>query len=175
MQIRRKKNLATSAGTIKDSTKYIRILDPEALGLIDSAADIEVISRGYKWSEGPVYVSDSDYLLFSDVPANRIYKWKEGSGTSLYLEPSGSTGMPSKSKEPGSNGLVIDKNGKLVLCQQGYRQIGRMKTPLNDPKPEFEALLLHTRVKSLIVPTMPYMRQTAICILPIRHMDCRTD
>ena len=67
-----KKDLATTAGTIKDSTRYIRILDPEALGLIDSAADIEVISRGYKWSEGPVYVSDSDYLLFSDVPANRI-------------------------------------------------------------------------------------------------------
>ncbi len=135
-----KKELATPGGPLKDSVKYIRILDPEALGFIDSAAVIEIISKGYKWSEGPLYISDSDWLLFSDVPANRIYKWKEGSGTSLYLEPSGSTGAPSRSREPGSNGLVIDKNGKLVLCQQGYRQIGRMKTPLNDPKPAFEVI-----------------------------------
>ena len=86
-----KKETAAPAGPIKDSVKYIRILDPEASGFIDSTAVIEVISHGFKWSEGPVYISDSDYLLFSDVPANRIYKWKEGSGTSLYLEPSGST------------------------------------------------------------------------------------
>src|SRR5258708_8007306 len=135
-----KQDTASAAAPAKDSSRYIRIMDNEALGLIDSAADIEIISRGYKWSEGPVYISDSDYLLFSDVPANKIYKWKEGSGTSLYLEPSGYAGTVPRSKEPGSNGLVIDKNGKLVLCQQGNRQIGRMKTPLSDPKPEFETI-----------------------------------
>ena len=134
------KEVAAPAAAVKDSTPHIQILDPEALGFMDSAAVIEVISHGFKWSEGPVYNSDSDYLLFSDVPANKIYKWKEGSGTSLYLEPSGSSGAPSNSREPGSNGLVIDKNGKLILCQQGYRQIGRMKTPLNDPKPAFEVI-----------------------------------
>jgi gluconolactonase len=115
-------------------------MDPEASSLIDSAAVVEVISHGYKWSEGPVYINDSDYLLFSDVPANKIYKWKEGNGTSLYLEPSGFTGTVTNSREPGSNGLVIDKNGKLVLCQQGNRQIGRMKTPLSDPKPSFDVI-----------------------------------
>ncbi len=135
-----KKDLATAVGPFKDSTRYIRILDGEALGFIDSTADIEIISRGFKWSEGPVYVGDSDYLLFSDVPANKIYKWKEGKGTSVYLEPSGYTGTVPKTKEPGSNGLVIDKNGRLVLCQQGNRQIGRMKTPLSDPKPQFEVI-----------------------------------
>jgi gluconolactonase len=134
------KEVAAPAAAAKDSTPHIQILDAEASGFIDSAANIEVIARGFKWSEGPVYNSDSDYLLFSDVPANKIFKWKEGNGTSLYLEPSGYTGTVPKVKEPGSNGLVIDKNGKLVLCQQGNRQIGRMKTPLNDPKPEFEVI-----------------------------------
>jgi len=135
-----KNETASSVVAVKDSTRYIRILDAEASGLLDSAAAIEIISKGYKWSEGPVYYSDSDYLLFSDVPANKIYKWKEGSGTSLYLEPSGYTGTIPKTKEPGSNGLVIDKNGRLVLCQQGNRQIGRMKTSLSDPKPEFDVI-----------------------------------
>jgi len=88
-----------------------------------------------------VYISDSDYLLFSDVPANRIYKWKQGKGASVYLEPSGYTGTIPKEKEPGSNGLVIDKKGKLVLCQQGNRQIGRMKSSLNDPRPVFETIV----------------------------------
>jgi gluconolactonase len=135
-----KKEVAAPAGPVKDSTRHIQIMDAEALGIIDSTADIEIISKGYKWSEGPVYNSDSDYLLFSDVPANKIYKWKEGNGTSLYLEPSGYTGTVPRNKEPGSNGLVIDKNGRLVLCQQGNRQIGRMKTSLSDPKPQFEVI-----------------------------------
>ena len=135
-----KKDDATASASKKDTPRYIQILDKEALNLIDSTAVIEVIADGYKWSEGPVYVSDSDYLLFSDVPANRIYKWKEGKGTSVYLEPSGYTGVIPKQKEPGSNGLVIDKNGKLVLCQQGNRQMARMKSLLNDPKPDFEKI-----------------------------------
>src|SRR5450432_686892 len=135
-----KKDSAVSADKVKVLSRHISILDADALNLIDSTAAIEVIAEGYKWTEGPVYISDSDYLLFSDVPANRIYKWKQGNGASIYLEPSGYTGTVPKEKEPGSNGLVIDKNGKLVLCQQGNRQMARMKSPLNNPKPQFETI-----------------------------------
>jgi gluconolactonase len=136
-----KKDSAVSANTVKVLSRYISVLDADASNLIDSAAVIEVIAEGYKWTEGPVYISDSDYLLFSDVPANKIYKWKQGKGTSIYLEPSGYTGTIPKEKEPGSNGLVIDKKGGLVLCQQGNRQIGRMKSSLNDPRAEFETIV----------------------------------
>jgi gluconolactonase len=136
-----KKDSVVSAPAMSESPKHISILDAEGLNLLDSTATIEVIAEGYKWTEGPVYVSDSDYLLFSDVPANRIYKWKQGNGASIYLEPSGYTGTIPKEKEPGSNGLVIDKNRKLVLCQQGNRQIGRMKSPLNKPKAVFETIV----------------------------------
>ena len=136
-----KKDSVVSAPVVSESPKHISILDAEGQNLLDSTATIEVIAEGYKWTEGPVYVSDSDYLLFSDVPANRIYKWKQGNGASIYLEPSGYTGTIPKEKEPGSNGLVIDKKGKLVLCQQGNRQIGRMKSSLNDPKAVFETIV----------------------------------
>src|SRR3954469_971694 len=129
---------SVSVPAVIDTQRHISILDPEALNLLDSTSTIEVIAEGYKWTEGPLYVSDSDYLLFSDVPANRIYKWKQGKGAVVYLEPSGYTGTIPKAKEPGSNGLVLEKKGKLVLCQQGNRQIGRMKSALNNPKPEFE-------------------------------------
>ena len=135
-----KKEDTTSVETVRDSAGYIRILDNEALALLDSSAVIEIIASGYKWSEGPVYVKEGDYLLFSDVPANRVYKWNEGKGATVFLEPSGYTGTVPKEKEPGSNGLVIDNNGKLVLCQQGNRQIARMKPSLNEAGPDYESI-----------------------------------
>ena len=136
-----KKDSTVSADTLKVLSRYIRILDADGLNLIDSTAAIEVIAEGYKWTEGPLFISDSDYLIYSDVPANKIYKWKEGKGTSLFLEPSGYTGTVPREKEPGSNGLVVDKKGHLVLCQQGNRQIGRMKSSLNEPKADFEVIV----------------------------------
>jgi gluconolactonase len=98
-----KKDSVAVTEPAKDTSRHISILDAEALNLIDSSAAIEIIASGFKWSEGPVYVSDGDYLLFSDVPANKVYKWQEGKGTSVFLEPSGYTGTVPK-EEPGSNG-----------------------------------------------------------------------
>lgn len=120
----------------------IEILDSEGASIIDSAAQVENLSGGFSWTEGPLYVADGDYVLFSDIPANRIMKWKEGQGISTYLHPSGYTGDPAKGpkNEPGSNGLLIDKNGKLVMCQHGDRRIARMISPMSDPKSEFETI-----------------------------------
>lgn len=69
-------------------------------------------------------------------------KWKEGVGISTFLHPSGYTGDSAKApkNEPGSNGLILDKNGRLVLCQHGDRRIARMTSPLSDPKPQFETI-----------------------------------
>lgn len=119
----------------------IKILDPEGNDIIDSTAKIENLAGGFKWTEGPLYIADGDYLLFSDIPNNRVMKWKDGEGLSTYLQPSGFT-APSKvpEKEPGSNGLLLDKDGNLVLCQHGDRRIARMKAPLSDPKPVFETV-----------------------------------
>jgi gluconolactonase len=101
---------------------------------------IEVLAEGFDWTEGPLWVKDGSYLLFTDIPPNKIMKWQEGAGVSVYLTPSGTADPNTKSKEPGANGLLLDALGNLVLCQHGDRRVVRMNTPLNQPKPEFTSL-----------------------------------
>lgn len=107
----------------------IVIEDPSFEKLLSKDAKIEVLASGFEWSEGPVWVKDGGYLLFSDVPKNKIYKWDEKEGLSVFLEPSGYTGRGVYSDEPGSNGLIIDNKGRLVSCEHGDRRISAM--PLN--------------------------------------------
>ncbi len=107
---------------------------------------------GFEWAEGPVWVSEGDYLLFSDVPANKIYKWKEGEGLSTYLENSGYNGEDDYSEEPGSNGLMVNKEGKLLLCQHGNRQVAIMDRAMGNPAPEYTSLARFYEGKRLNSP-----------------------
>ncbi len=126
------------------TTGSIERLDPAMDAIIDTNATIEIIAEGFHWSEGPLWVETEQLLLFSDVPANTIYKWTEEGGTEVYLQPSGYTGTePSQSKEPGSNGLLLDNDGNLVLCQHGDRQLARMDVPLDKPAATFSTLASH--------------------------------
>ncbi|ACT93644.1 SMP-30/gluconolactonase/LRE family protein [Dyadobacter fermentans] len=100
--------------------------DPSFEKLLSKDAKIEVLASGFEWSEGPVWVKDGGYLLFSDVPKNKVYKWDEKEGLSVFLEPSGYTGRGVYSDEPGSNGLIIDNKGRLVSCEHGDRRISAM-------------------------------------------------
>lgn len=118
----------------------VEIYDPSALQLVDTNANMEVIAKGYTWSEGPVWLADKKMLIFSDVPENKIYSWKEGDTAKLYLTPSGYTDTTPRIGENGSNGLTLDRNGKLLLCQSGNRQVVRLNASLDDPKPNFEVL-----------------------------------
>lgn len=122
-------------------TPRIERLDPALDKLIAPDAKIETLAEGYDWSEGPVWVKeDGGYLLFSDVPQNVVYKWKEGAGAQPYLKPSGYTGTEPRGGEMGSNGLTLDANGRLVLCQHGDRRVARMEAPLSSPQPKFSTL-----------------------------------
>jgi gluconolactonase len=106
--------------------------------IISEDAKIDVLAEGYEWTEGPVWIESQKMLLFSDVPRNTIYKWTNEKGAEVYLTPSGYTGsVPSLSDEPGSNGLTLDKEGRLVLCQHGDRRIARMDASLESPNPSF--------------------------------------
>ncbi|WP_153799959.1 SMP-30/gluconolactonase/LRE family protein [Foetidibacter luteolus] len=118
----------------------VQVLDEEALQFLDSSTAVEVLAGGFKWTEGPLYISDGNYLLFSDIPNNRICKWKEGDSISTYLQPSGNTMGAIKEREPGSNGLLLDAKGNLVLCQHGDRRIARMTAPISSPAPQFVTL-----------------------------------
>lgn len=115
----------------------IERLDPALDELVDPKATIEVLAGGYDWTEGPVWVRDGNYLLFSDIPPNRIHKWKEGEGASLYLTPSGYTGTEKRGGEVGSNGLILDRGGRLLLAQHGDRRIARMEAPVSAPQPKY--------------------------------------
>ncbi len=122
------------------SAPRIERLDPGFDRLIDLDAKIETIGQGYDWSEGPVWVKNGGYLLFSDIPKNIVYRWKEGEGVGSYLQPSGYTGKEPRGGETGSNGLIIDAQGRLVLCQHGDRRVARMDAPLDSPKSDFTTL-----------------------------------
>src|SRR5262249_28625320 len=100
--------------------------DPRLDKLVPKDAKIEKLADGFKWTEGPVWVKDGGFLLFSDIPNNRINKWKEGEGISTFLEPAGYTGDKKRGGGPGSNGLVLDTEGRLVLCEHGDRRLTRV-------------------------------------------------
>ncbi|HEV8147257.1 MAG TPA: SMP-30/gluconolactonase/LRE family protein [Bryobacteraceae bacterium] len=99
---------------------------PQLDTLISASATIEVLASGMSWSEGPVWVRDGGYLLFCDIPRNSVMKWSESDGLSLFLKPSGYTGLGDYSKEPGSNGLTLDSQGRLVSCEHGDRRVSVM-------------------------------------------------
>lgn len=136
---------STSYDQPKDKPAALRTIgkierfSPEMDSLIPAGAVIEVLADGFDWSEGPVWIADGEYLLFSDVPANKVFKWKEGEGAKLYLSPSGFTSDTAPGGE-GSNALLLDAQGNLVLCQHGDRRVARMNAPLAQPSPEFITL-----------------------------------
>lgn len=100
--------------------------DPACANIIDAQASIEILADGFEWAEGPVWVKNGGFLLFSDVPKNTIHRWKPGEGLSVFLQPSGYTGILPYGNEPGSNGLLINLKGELVTCEHGDRRIAAM-------------------------------------------------
>ncbi|MEO6547812.1 MAG: SMP-30/gluconolactonase/LRE family protein [Ferruginibacter sp.] len=140
------------AGESRASKLHIEIIDTEALNIVDTSQQIEIIASSLKWTEGPLYISKGDYLLFSDIPDNKIYKWKEGQQLTTFLNPSGNTGAPQEINEPGSNGLVLDKDGNLVLCQHGDLRIAKMAAPIDSARPVFTTLADNYKGKRLNSP-----------------------
>src|SRR5438128_4410769 len=101
--------------------------DPRFDKLIPPGSMLDKIADGYVWAEGPVWNSKEGYLLWSDIPNNSIFQWKPGSPAKLFLKPSGYTGTaPFTGREPGSNGLTYDSQGRLVLCEHGDRRVARL-------------------------------------------------
>ncbi|HEV7331197.1 MAG TPA: SMP-30/gluconolactonase/LRE family protein [Flavisolibacter sp.] len=121
-------------------TGSIERYDSAINAILSPAAKAEIIATGFDWSEGPLWIESAGILLFSDVPRNTIYKWTEAKGTEVYLSPSGYTGNAKRGGETGSNGLTLDQDGRLVLCQHGDRRMARMDAPIHLPQPRFITL-----------------------------------
>ena len=126
----------------KPALATIERIDPAFDALIDADAQVETIMDGFAWSEGPLWLPNENFLIISDVKKNTIFKWTKEKGKEVYLTPSGYTTASSQpySNEPGSNGLLLTADGKLVLCQHGDRRVSVMNASLDAPKAEFTPL-----------------------------------
>jgi len=118
----------------------IERLDPSLDAIISAGVEPEVIADGFKWTEGPLWIEEKKMLLFSDVFSNNVYQWKEGHQAAVYLRSSGYTGSTARGGELGSNGLMLTKDGKLVLCQHGNRQVASMNAVLEKPTASYTTI-----------------------------------
>ena len=121
----------------QDGPQVLEILDPRMEILISKNAKIEILAEGFGWAEGPVWIPELNGILFSDVPNNKAYLWTEKKGLSLFLYPSGMTNHAPNNKSAGSNGLGLDSDGNLILCQHGDRSISRLNSWFFE-EPKFE-------------------------------------
>ena len=107
----------------------IERLDPAFDKLVAADAKLEKLAEGFTWSEGPVWFEGG--VVFSDVPTNIAYRWKPGAtaggvtGAEIFLKPSGLMTPTPGFREQGSNGLAVDRQGRLLLCQHGERRVAR--------------------------------------------------
>jgi gluconolactonase len=93
----------------------ITALDPRFEKYWVKLAAVERIATGMRWAEGPVWFGDGRYLLWSDIPNNRIMRWEEETGNvSVFRQPSGF-----------ANGHTRDRQGRLVSCEHGNRRVTR--------------------------------------------------
>jgi gluconolactonase len=93
----------------------VQILDPSFLRYRLFHASVERLAAGYRWAEGPVWFGDGRYLLWSDLPNNRIMRWDEASGAvSIYREPTNY-----------ANGNTRDRQGRLITCEHEGRRVIR--------------------------------------------------
>ena len=116
------------------------VYDDRFYKFIDMDSQVEILAGELEWAEGPVWVESLNALLFSDVAANKIYRWDESKGLSVFVHPSGHAPDNAATSWRGSNGLAIDKNGALLLAQQSNRTLSRMSSPLSNPAPDYEVL-----------------------------------
>ena len=93
---------------------HLQGLDPRFAALVHPLSKLERIAEGFTWTEGPVWFGDRDCLLFSDIPSRRVLRWSEAEGLSVYRSESGF-----------NNGNTRDRQGRLVGCRHGERDVVR--------------------------------------------------
>lgn len=101
------------------STRYpdpaVEVLHDSFLGLRLFSASVEQLHTGCRWSEGPVWFGDGRFLLWSDIPNDRILRWDDASGAvSVFRQPSNF-----------ANGLARDRQGRLLACEHLTRRVTR--------------------------------------------------
>lgn len=130
----------------------VQVYDARLHDFIARQPELELLADGLQWAEGPVWVPTLDSLLFSDVAADRIYRWNERDGLAVYLEPSGHGDGQPATPWRGANGLALDSSNRLYLAQQGNRVLARLAVTLDRPEPRFDILADRLEGKKLNSP-----------------------
>ncbi|RYE07647.1 MAG: SMP-30/gluconolactonase/LRE family protein [Hyphomicrobiales bacterium] len=94
---------------------FYEIIDPRFGQLINGNGHVEKLATGFKWAEGPAWFGGGRYLVWSDIPNNRMMRYDETDGsTSVFRAPAGN-----------ANGNTVDRQGRLVTCEHGGRRVSR--------------------------------------------------
>jgi gluconolactonase len=111
--------------------------DPAMDAIVPKDWKIEKLAEGFGWAEGPIWVKSGDYLLFTDVPGNKMWKWSEKGGLEKFLDPSGAANPDMNIwREAGANGLAILDQNTILVADTGSRGIQKIdlkskaKTPV---------------------------------------------
>ena len=112
-------------------------ISPEMDRLVPQDAVVERLTEDrFSWSEGPVWVPQGGYLLFSDVPENMMWKWSEAGGLEPFLDPSAlADGRPVDPSGQGTNGLVLARNGRLLAADHGSRSLYELDLETKERRP----------------------------------------
>src|SRR5580698_11293428 len=96
--------------------------------LVPANATIERVATGFTWVEGPIWIP-AGYLMFAEITSNSIRKVTPDGTVSIFLQPSGYKGsVPYGGKEPGSNGMTLDQQGRLTVAGHAHRDVWRLET-----------------------------------------------
>ncbi|MEL0008392.1 MAG: SMP-30/gluconolactonase/LRE family protein [Flammeovirgaceae bacterium] len=119
----------------------VQIFDESAKIFVNEDSRIELLADSLFLSEGPLWIERLNSLLFTQVASNKVFKWNENDGLSVYLDPSGYTGIVPAEPDGlvGSNGMVLNSNGDLILAQHGDRRLAKL-IDWDNETPEFETL-----------------------------------
>ena len=100
--------------------------------IVPADATIERVATGFTWVEGPVWIR-AGYLMFAEITSDSIRKLTPDGVVSIFLQPSGYRGTtPYGGKEPGSNGMTLDRSGRLTVAGHAHRDVWRLESL--DPK-----------------------------------------
>jgi gluconolactonase len=117
----------TSETEQASSENYIGSVEMNTAGIIADDAKIENLGGSFGWSEGPVWIAEDQRLLFTDVPGNVIWSYKDDEGLTKFLEPSGYSGeKPDWMGSPGANGLIRYGENEILLPSHGERGLYAM-------------------------------------------------
>lgn len=117
----------SEAGASRTVTPVVERLEPGLDRIVPAHPALERLATGFTWTEGPIWIP-SGYLLFAEIPSNSIREWTPSSGVHIFMQPSGYKGSaPYGGPEPGSNGMTLDRTGRLTVAGHAQQNVWRLE------------------------------------------------